>query len=80
MHDRVDYALPLAPAGELAHRLVRRQLRRIFAYRHAVMLRLFAASMDQPFIIHFDHGSPVSQDRPPVDRPVSAPRTKSALE
>lgn len=31
--DRVDYRLPLFPAGEVAYPLVRRQLRRIFEYR-----------------------------------------------
>jgi len=34
--DVVDYALPFGPLGELAHRLlVRRDLERIFAHRHA---------------------------------------------
>ena len=38
--DVVDYALPLGPLGELAHRLlVRRDLERIFAYRHAAAVR-----------------------------------------
>lgn len=33
--DQVDFALPLGPLGEVAHRLfVRRDLRRIFDYRH----------------------------------------------
>jgi len=44
MRDRVRYALPLGPLGELAHRaLVRRDLRRIFDYRaEAVASRLGA--------------------------------------
>ena len=38
MGDRVRYALPLGPLGELAHvALVRRDLDRIFAFRHAVV-------------------------------------------
>ncbi len=38
--DVVDYALPFGPLGELAHRLlVRRDLERIFAYRHAAAAR-----------------------------------------
>jgi ligand-binding SRPBCC domain-containing protein len=42
MRDRVRYALPLGPLGELAHlALVRRDLRRIFDYRaEAVASRL----------------------------------------
>ncbi len=57
MHDHVDYALPLAPAGEFAHPLVRRQLRRIFSFRHSAMLRLFAPACTDRFVIHFDAGS-----------------------
>jgi ligand-binding SRPBCC domain-containing protein len=38
MRDRVRYALPLGPLGEVAHALlVRRDLERIFAFRHAVV-------------------------------------------
>jgi len=38
VRDRVRYALPLGPAGELAHRLfVRRDLERIFDFRHAAV-------------------------------------------
>jgi ligand-binding SRPBCC domain-containing protein len=44
IRDRVEYALPLGPLGELAHSLfVRRQLEAIFGYRRGVVERLFAA-------------------------------------
>ena len=40
MRDHVRYALPLGPAGELAHRVfVRRDLERIFEFRAAAVLR-----------------------------------------
>lgn len=39
--DRVRYALPLAPLGDLALPLVRRQLDRIFAYRSQVLAGIF---------------------------------------
>ena len=40
--DRVRYALPLGPLGAVAHALfVRRDLERIFAYRHAVIAQRF---------------------------------------
>ncbi|MGH2869433.1 MAG: SRPBCC family protein [Solirubrobacteraceae bacterium] len=43
VHDVVDYALPLGFAGELAHPLfVRRDLARIFAFRHEAVKRLLA--------------------------------------
>ena len=41
VEDRVRYALPLRPVGELAHQVVRRQLDRIFAYRSEVLIRRF---------------------------------------
>jgi ligand-binding SRPBCC domain-containing protein len=40
--DRVRYALPFGPLGSLAHAaFVRRDLERIFAYRHAVIAQRF---------------------------------------
>jgi len=44
MRDRVEYALPFGPLGELAHRLfVARQLERIFSFRARVVAEMFAA-------------------------------------
>ncbi len=41
VRDRVHYALPLGPLGTVAHRLfVRRDLERIFAFRHEAVQRL----------------------------------------
>ena len=41
VRDRVNYALPLGPLGTVAHRLlVRRDLERIFAFRHEAVERL----------------------------------------
>ena len=43
VRDRVDYALPFGPLGEVAHRLVvARDLRRIFDYRREVVGRLLS--------------------------------------
>jgi ligand-binding SRPBCC domain-containing protein len=45
MRDEVRYALPLGPLGVLAHRVfVRRDLERIFDFRHAAVERLLASS------------------------------------
>ena len=42
IRDRVDYALPLGPLGDLAHALfVWRDLRRIFDHRQAAVARYF---------------------------------------
>ena len=42
MTDRVTYALPFGPLGDLVHALwVRRTLRKIFDYRHEAVVRLF---------------------------------------
>ena len=40
MEDVVRYRLPLAPVGDIAHPLVKLQLRRIFGYRQATIWRL----------------------------------------
>ena len=43
VRDEVDYAMPLGALGDLAHPLfVRRDLERIFAYRHEAVPRLLA--------------------------------------
>lgn len=45
MHDRVRYAIPYGPLGELAHRLfVRRDLERIFDFRRDAFAAHFRAS------------------------------------
>jgi ligand-binding SRPBCC domain-containing protein len=45
MHDVVHYGLPLGPAGRIAHALlVRRDLTRIFDYRHQEITRWLATS------------------------------------
>jgi ligand-binding SRPBCC domain-containing protein len=41
VHDLVCYALPLGPAGELAHPLIRSRLQRIFDYRSEVLSAIF---------------------------------------
>lgn len=43
MVDRVEYALPLAPLGDLALPVVRRQLDRIFDYRAETIRELFGS-------------------------------------
>ena len=44
--DEVRYRLPFAPLGDLAHPLVRLQLRRIFSYRTVAVRRLFGVSAE----------------------------------
>jgi ligand-binding SRPBCC domain-containing protein len=44
MRDTVRYALPLWPLGELAHPLVRRDLRAIFDHRQAAVVRMLGKS------------------------------------
>lgn len=43
IYDHVDYELPLSPPGDLFHFLMRRQLTRIFGYRHEVLHGLFSS-------------------------------------
>jgi ligand-binding SRPBCC domain-containing protein len=50
VRDRVRYALPLGPLGELAHRLlVRRDLERIFDFRQASVARMLGAASGPRF-------------------------------
>jgi ligand-binding SRPBCC domain-containing protein len=45
MRDRVEYALPFGPLGEVARRLfVARQLERIFAFRNETVMALLGAA------------------------------------
>ena len=49
VHDTVDYGLPLGALGEVAHPLfVRRDLERIFAYRHRAVIEALADSRATP--------------------------------
>lgn len=43
VYDHVDYELPFALLGELFHPLLRRQLARIFRFRHSALHALFAS-------------------------------------
>jgi len=54
IRDHVDYALPLAPVGELVHPLLRRQLTRIFRYRQEVLHGLFRTDPHEPVPVKFD--------------------------
>ena len=70
--DHVDYELPLGPLGDLFHPLLRRQLARIFRYRHAALRERFASD-DVPV-------APVLIDAAPslVLRPDTGPRSGAA--
>ena len=47
IRDRVEYALPLGPLGQLAHALfVRRQLEQIFDFRRGIIEQVFARGQD----------------------------------
>jgi ligand-binding SRPBCC domain-containing protein len=48
VEDAVRFQLPLGRAGAIAGPIVRRQLRRIFEYRRAVIARLAVAGPDRP--------------------------------
>ena len=54
--DEVRYRLPFWPLGELAHPLVRRQLRRIFTFRQERVTRLLlgAAASPAPVCVELD--------------------------
>lgn len=54
VRDHVDYGLPLSPIGEIAHPLMRRQLTRIFRYRHKVLHGLFCTDHYTPAPVEFD--------------------------
>lgn len=50
MTDRVEYCLPLLPAGNLALPLVRRQLDRIFRYRAAAIQQLLGSERNTKLV------------------------------
>ncbi len=60
MIDLVNYALPFWPLGEVAHPVVRRQLRRIFDYRESTIQELLGALTLEP-------------SRPPTKQPRTGP-------
>jgi predicted DCC family thiol-disulfide oxidoreductase YuxK/ligand-binding SRPBCC domain-containing protein len=72
VYDHVDYALPLPPVGDLFHPLLRRQLARIFRYRHTVLHQLFKSDdfPDAPLLI----------DAAPAPVPVSVRGTDRVRE
>jgi hypothetical protein len=48
MRDRVEYALPFGPLGELVHALrVRRQLEEVFDYRRGAIREIFGIADDE---------------------------------
>ena len=60
MIDLVNYALPFWPLGEVAHPVVRRQLRRIFDYRESTIQELLGAL-------------PLEPSHPPTKQPRTGP-------
>lgn len=53
MTDVVEYRLPFGPLGDLAHWIVKRQLRRIFSYRQEVVWREFGLKGTPDYAIAF---------------------------
>jgi ligand-binding SRPBCC domain-containing protein len=62
--DDVRYRLPFHPFGELAHPLVRRQLRRIFTYRTEMVKQLLGAprGADRDETVRFDEPTSVAPE------------------
>lgn len=56
IYDHVDYELPLSPVGDVFHPVLRRQLARIFRFRHQVLHSLFESDdfPEAPLLIDAD--------------------------
>jgi ligand-binding SRPBCC domain-containing protein/predicted DCC family thiol-disulfide oxidoreductase YuxK len=82
VYDHVDYELPLAPFGDLFHPLLRKQLARIFRYRHEVLHTIFDSDDFRRAPLLID-AAPALVPAPVTDRdtdPANAARARPAGE
>jgi ligand-binding SRPBCC domain-containing protein/predicted DCC family thiol-disulfide oxidoreductase YuxK len=78
IYDHVDYELPLTPIGDVAHPLLRRQLARIFRYRHQVLHALFESDdmPNAPLLIDADPSLVPAAVSSPRKNPVNSARVR----